>query len=226
MDARAEEAAGARHRVIRSAIRAPPKPGSDPSGLSFLAKYRMGRTERPRLAQTPDGPAKAILQPATSSRVLSPPRQVRLGPPSAELAGPGQGWRGRAGQLTPAHPSAPNRAPATVHCGQKCTCRQRWIPGGEAPSGEAAQHPDPGCHFPGLSAVGDRAGRADFLFENELFIIPPTAPFPTMKSSLRAMRKTSKTQRKLREGHLQTRGPNAAAGALADVVPAPSGLGR
>lgn len=114
VDARAEEAAGARHRVIRSAIRAPPKPGSDPSGLSFLAKYRMGRTERPRLAQTPDGPAKAILQPATSSRVLSPPRQVRLGPPSAELAGPGQGWRGRAGQLTPAHPSAPELRPQST----------------------------------------------------------------------------------------------------------------
>lgn len=178
---RAQEAAGARHRVITSAIQAPPKPGSDPSGLGFLGKYRKGWTERPLLAQIPDGPVKAILRSATSSRVPSLPRP---GPARATLsrgggAGLGADGEGRPAYPPPPHPyPSPGRALTTFPCGQKCPSPQRRIPEAEAPSGKATfmplgtptrswqSQPGPGschrrpvgCHAPGLSAVGARVG--------------------------------------------------------------------
>lgn len=161
----------------------PSQAATPPASVSW-GKYRKGWTERPLLAQTPDGPVKAILRSATSSRVPSLPQP---GPARATLsraggAGPGADGEGR--PTSPTHPPRPPQAELWPHspvaksapAGRGGSQQQRQVPAAEAPSGlHATWHPNPelekpagaqkpwlchhqpaGCHFSGLSAVGDR----------------------------------------------------------------------
>lgn len=87
-------AAGARHRVVTSAVCTHPSQADDPSGLCFLVKYRKGWTKRALPAQTRMTP-RAMLRSATSSKGLKWLLNQR-GPAIATL-GAGGVWPGGQG---------------------------------------------------------------------------------------------------------------------------------